>query len=363
MGTQQPLSCAPGRTGKPREAGHSVKAGDRVFCVVRRVEVIGTIMRSGPAADTEWNRNSSRHSERSAENRSSAVAFLLGLGLFGFGKQFWAWLHLLSLDAPLVAVLWQLLFAKALHVYLAPVVTLIMALVIWLIYVADRILDSYRTEENTGTALRHRFYRTHRADFLPAFFVVLLATGWMAYADLGFRMQRDGLLLAAVVGGYFAVVHVLGGRAQRWFPKEIAVAILFGIGTFMPVSIRVHQLHLRFLLPFLLFLLVLWMNTLFIEYSEWVTLRRHGADRPHQSTILVGDHLVAFGTGVGFLALGAMASHWFTLARPILLAEGLSALALGMLGWQSRRISSYAVRVAADAALLTPVLLLVLGRR
>ncbi len=282
--------------------------------------------------------------------------------LSDLAKNSWAWLHLLSLDAPLVGVLWQLLFAKALRVHLAPVVNLITALVIWLIYVADRILDSYEAEESAEEAVRHRFYRAHRVAFLPAFFSVLLVTGWMAFADLGFKTWRDGLLLATIVGGYFAVVHILGGSAQKWFPKEIAVAILFGIGTFMPVGVRVQQFHLRFLLPFVLFLLVLWMNTLIIEYSEWVTLRRRDADRPHESTILVGRYLAAFGAAVGVLALSAMASRWFPLARPILLAEALSAMGLAMLGWQWRRISSYAVRVAADVVLLTPLLLFLLRR-
>jgi hypothetical protein len=266
------------------------------------------------------------------------------------------------LDAPLVAILWQLLFAKALRVHLPPVVTLVTALVIWLIYVADRILDSFQREETYGEALRHQFYRAHRLAFLAPFLTVLLVTGWMAYADLGFQTWRDGLLLAAIVGGYFAVVHVLGGRAQKWFPKEMAVAISFGIGTFMPVSVRVQQLHFRFLLPFLLFLLVLWMNTLIIEYSEWVTLRGREADRPHESTILVGQHLVALGAGLGILALCAVASRWFPLVRPVLLAEALSAWALALLAWRWRDVSSYAVRVIADLALLTPLFLIFLRR-
>ncbi|MGA8221630.1 MAG: hypothetical protein WB780_08240, partial [Candidatus Acidiferrales bacterium] len=69
-----------------------------------------------------------------------------------------------------------------------------------------------------------------------------------------------------------------------------------------------------------------------------------------------------FGAAVGVLALSAMASRWFPLARPILLAEALSAMGLAMLGWQWRRISSYAVRVAADVVLLTPLLLFLLRR-
>jgi hypothetical protein len=324
---------------------------------VEQVEIVEKMVKASPTVATEWSDRSSARVETWVEKRFSVADFLSDLA-----KNSWAWLHLLSLDAPLVAVLWQLLFAKALRVHLAPVVPLITALAIWLIYVADRILDSYQAEEGTEEALRHRFYRAHRMAFLPAFFTILLVTGWMAFADLGFKTWRDGLLLAAIVGGYFAVVHVLGGRAQKWFPKEVAVAILFGIGTFMPVGVRAQQLDFRFLLPFVLFLLVLWMNTLIIEYSEWVTLRRRAADRPHESTILMGRHLAAFGAVVGLLALSAMASRWFPLDRPILLAEGLSALGLGMLAWQWRRISSYAVRVTADLVLLTPLLVFLLRR-
>ena len=315
------------------------------------------MVKAGPPTVTEWSESSSGQIQAWVEKRVSPAHFLWHLA-----RNSWAWLHLLSMDAPLVGILWQLLFAKALRVRLAPAVTLITALVIWLIYVGDRILDSYQSEEGPGEALRHRFYRAHRMAFLPAFFTVLLVTGWMAHSDLGLRTWRDGCVLAAIVGGYFAVVHLLGGRAQKWFPKEIAVAILFGLGTFMPVGVRVQQLHLRFLLPFLLFFLVLWMNTLIIEYSEWITLRGRDTDRPHESTILVGRHLAAFGAGVAVLAFGAIATRWFPLARTILLAEGISALGLGMLGWKWRKISSYAVRVTADVVLLTPLLLFLLRR-
>jgi hypothetical protein len=242
-------------------------------------------------------------------------------------------------------------------------VTVLMALVVWLIYVADRILDSFQPNAGTVEAVRHRFYREHRIAFLPPFFAILLLTGWMSYADLGERMRRDGLLMALIVGAYFGVVHVLRSRARPWFPKEIVVAILFAIGTFLPVGVRVHGLQVSFLLPFALFILVLWINTLLIEYSEWMTLREGHAGRPHESTIAAGNHLVAFSVGVGSLALCAMTRQTFTSARPILLAEALSALALGALALYWRGISSYVVRIAADVTLLTPALLLILLRK
>ncbi|MGC2506019.1 MAG: hypothetical protein WA369_05130 [Candidatus Acidiferrales bacterium] len=326
---------------------------------VEQVETVEKIAKASDAvAAAQWGERSSARMDPWPSKTPSVSNLVLDLG-----RSSWAWLHLLSLDAPLVAVLWQLLFTKALRVHLPPVVTLVTALAIWLIYVADRILDSYQKGETSEEALRHQFYRAHRLAFLAPFFTVLLVTGWMAGADLGFKTWRDGLLLATIVGGYFAVVHVLGGRARKWFPKEIAVAVLFGIGTFMPVSVRLQELDFTFLLPFLLFLGVLWMNTLIIEYSEWVALRGRATDRPHESTIFAGQHLVALGMGVGILALCAMASGLFLLTRPILLAEALSALALTLLAWKWRRISSYAVRVIADVALLTPLLLLLFLRR
>src|SRR5277367_6770232 len=96
----------------------------------------------------------------------------------GLTKHPWTWLHLLSLDAPLIAVLWQLLFIETLHMHLSPVVTVLMALVVWLVYVADRILDSFQPNSAMVEAIRHRFYRKHRIAFLPPFFTILLVAGW-----------------------------------------------------------------------------------------------------------------------------------------------------------------------------------------
>jgi hypothetical protein len=272
----------------------------------------------------------------------------------------WIWPHLLSLDAPAVAVVWQLLSIRVSHARVASVVTAVLALVIWLIYVGDRILDSYQTDQNSQEPLRHRFYKAHRKAFLPPFLGVLLLTAWISYAELGLRMRRDGLLLAALVGLYLVVVHALQGGAKGWFPKELAVAILFGAGTLMPVAIRAQQIPLWFLPAFLLFFLVLWMNALLIEYSEWLTLREGKEGRPHGSTIVLGEHLAAFAIGVGVLALAAMAVPFFAPARLILLAETVIAFAMGGIGLHWRRIPAQAVGIAADMALLAPLFVLLL---
>jgi hypothetical protein len=275
----------------------------------------------------------------------------------------WIWPTLLSLDAPLVAILWQLLFAATLRTRVAPAATAVMALAVWLIYVSDRILDSFQADENTQQPLRHRFYRAHRMAFLPPFLAILVFTCWLAFTQLDPRTLRAGIVLGLAIGFYFVAVHALGRRAQECFPKELVVAILFAAGSCLPVWVEIREFEMPLLLPISLFVVVLWMNALLIEYTEWLRLREGEADRPHSTTILGGRFLVPLGVAIGTVALAASAAKTFDAARPLLLAEGASALALSGIGLRWRRVPSHIVRLAADAALLTPAISLILFRR
>ena len=50
--------------------------------------------------------------------------------------------HLLSLDAPTVAVLWTWFIARTNHVHLPLASLAAMALAVWILYAADRFLDA-----------------------------------------------------------------------------------------------------------------------------------------------------------------------------------------------------------------------------
>ncbi|MGC2300913.1 MAG: hypothetical protein WA476_19055, partial [Acidobacteriaceae bacterium] len=59
--------------------------------------------------------------------------------------------HLLSLDAPTVAVLWAWSFARAADVHPSGSALAVLGIGTWLIYVADRLLDA---RSPTHSALR-----------------------------------------------------------------------------------------------------------------------------------------------------------------------------------------------------------------
>lgn len=268
------------------------------------------------------------------------------------------WLTLLSLDAPAVAALWQLLFARCFHVHLRPSVTLLLALVVWLLYVADRFLDSLTVPNQSMEPLRHRFYRKRRWAFLPPFCGIFLLAGWIAWTRLDPRTFRNGAVIMLAVGAYFFLVH--GRRAERHaaIPKEMFVGILFGLGTCFPVWEQISPGRIRLLVPFLLFAELCWLNCVAIEYSEWTRLRQRRFSSPHPSTAWLGRHLI-LAASVTALAAAAIA-----LARPVwadewLLAAGaISAAAFAILGFNEEKLSPDKFRVLMDLALLTPILFL-----
>src|SRR6478735_4737668 len=85
-------------------------------------------------------------------------------------KPWWLIPNLLSLDAPLVAVTWLYVFAKTWRVdYLPWAAYISLGLVVWVIYVTDRLLDaSLGGSASEKLETRHEFHRKHRRLFTRA---------------------------------------------------------------------------------------------------------------------------------------------------------------------------------------------------
>ena len=272
------------------------------------------------------------------------------------------WLTLLSLDAPAVAILWQLLFARCFHVRLSPGITLLLGLVVWLIYVADRFLDTLTAPNRGIEPVRHRFYRRRRWAFLLPFCAVFLLACWIAWTQLEPQTFHNGLIILLVVGLYFFLVHLQGPKNNAGIPKEMLVGILFGVGTCFPVweHIRAGRIHL--LAPFLVFTELCWLNCAAIESSEWIRLRKRQFNSPHPWTAWLGQHMILAASVTALLAAGIAVAARGHLDWKLPAAEGLSAATFALLGYREEKISPDKFRVLMDLALFTPLLFLPLGR-
>ena len=135
---------------------------------------------------------------------------------------------MLSLDAPLIAVLWQALFAQTFAVPLTWYHVTLLAVPVWLVYSADRLFDGWSADPRAAQTRRHRFYTAHRWKVVGVWLVLL--TGSLVVTALTLRPSElaGGLLVLGATSAYFVYLHLL--PANLAVPKEILVALLFGAG-------------------------------------------------------------------------------------------------------------------------------------
>lgn len=141
------------------------------------------------------------------------------------------WLNLVCLDAPLVAITWQLLFAKSFGIAIANGGTLALFLTAWLIYLADRLGDNLSLLSDDPMSLRQQFSLARRALWVGAIILVALADLVVAASQL----DRQAIIVGGVVGSA-ALIYLLINRfaADLWrvLPlKEISIGFIFAAGT------------------------------------------------------------------------------------------------------------------------------------
>jgi hypothetical protein len=264
--------------------------------------------------------------------------------------------HLFSLDAPSVAALWSWSFARAAHITLPPLAPLLLATGTWLVYIADRLLDGMNCDNYAYLRVRHHFYARHRQTFLLAGFAVCPLFLWVVFTQMAPIARREDLAVFAVATLYFLLIHARGRRIERWLPKELAVGILFAAATAVPAWARLSGHRMAIVPAIILFALLCCLNCVCIENWERGRRTEHPA---HASTIWAGTQLQTLATGTALLALILSLT---ALNDPplfcLFLASAAAALLLLWLARNEHRLSAMQLRIAADAALLTPLLFL-----
>jgi hypothetical protein len=269
---------------------------------------------------------------------------------------FWLWFNLLSLDAPAVAILWQAFLARCLHADVRWPAFVALGASVWLIYVADRLLDAFKND--SVIAPRHRFYRLHWWTTLQIFAAMLLVLG-LVCSYLNIYVLRNGVVMASFVAIYFGAVHAAPRRLRHWWPKELAVGILFTAGTCLATWTKLGHEQSLIILPAIFFASLCSINCVAIEFWEWRRLRGRSGATPHLWTGWMGRRLSRVAI---FLVIASCALLSSSALRPFFAPIMLSALSFWWLDRNSGRLSMDALRVLADVALLTPLLLFGFGR-
>ncbi len=268
------------------------------------------------------------------------------------------WLNALCLDAPLVALSWQWLFARVFHVALQPGESLALFLTAWWIYLADRFADSVSLAPGVRRSARVAFCLRHLKIWGVLLFIVGALDAVVAVRILDRRIVLPGISLGALALVYLAI-NLAFGRAWRIIPiKEITIGFLFATGTLLVLLPAAWSVYPEFFLAALLFGWLCSLNCLSIAVWE------RELDEEQGKHSFATSHATA-AWPIRLLCL-AMALLSFTVsvtlrgAWPVTACLGLSGAFLFAL--YSGRLARDERTALADLVLLTPLLFL-LGER
>jgi hypothetical protein len=285
----------------------------------------------------------------------------------------WLWWNVLSLDAPMVAVAWALVFAKSARVAVPGAEMAALGLIVWLIYTVDRLLDgqaavpasaeSFRTRTSVDRAgafgpplrQRHVFHRIHARKIASVAAVIAAFTAILVLTQIGEIVLRLAVPVGCVLILYMAWVHLGRGRVLARVPKEAAVGGVFAAGVVLPAWSRMAERRWELLLLAVLFAAVCTLNCVAIE--EWESLRERERASGGRSL-----RPRSFGSGKFAVALAICAALLTPVVRlrgdfsAIGAAIAVSALLILILDLMRERISADALRVLVDVALLAPAI-------
>jgi hypothetical protein len=262
--------------------------------------------------------------------------------------------HLLSLDAPTVAVVWTAFLARASHVQLPLAPPIAMFLAVWILYASDRLLDARVLEDETRSLHdlepRHLFHHLHRRAFIAG-----IVFAFAALAFLLPHLDPTALTLYLIEGAFliaWALVLHASHSAHR-LPKEIAVGLFFAAAVFIPTVARAPQLRHTLLPSALLFAALCILNCLYIYAWEHPGARPHA----HWSTRFATAQLTPITLALLVAAVALAMVHRAAPASPPI-ACALSMACLLALDCTRTHLQPTTLRAAADLALLTPLLFL-----
>jgi hypothetical protein len=274
---------------------------------------------------------------------------------------------LASLDAPTVALVWACSFAWATGTRLPLHTAAIIALVVFSVYVCDRLLDARAaigSHVEDRLRERHYFHWRHKRVLAPLAIAAAGIAAIFAFVYMPAVARERGSALAAASLAYMARVHqslFAFRRSSRpllapIFTKEMLVGVFFAVGCALPAmstALAAPDATRWVLLGTLvLFATLAWLNCIAIEQWE--------SGSPHRN----GPALRTSAFCLAIIGLAAAILLCPTLPRValLLIAAALSALLIALLDRIRGFLSPVTLRAMADLVLLTPVLLILVAR-
>ncbi len=290
-------------------------------------------------------------------------------------KPLWLFPNLLSLDAPLVAVAWLAVFRKTWRVSYHPWEAYVaLGLVVWVIYVVDRLIDSsLRKNDPVLCRPRHLFHWQHRKKFalgaaIASVVALALVIAYMPVTIFGY-LTIAGFL----IGGFFGLSMLTGQETDEIpYSKNVLAGFAFAFGTglaayvYMPSSAQnilqqVHEIfrEMVFSREMISFAVLCMLNISAIDLWEHAHRSNDVETKAADELALTLPLTLLAGAAILF-ALQATPhpddnADYGVVTRAFFYAILTGAGLLHILNRTRARFSIDSLRVLADVALLVPI--------
>lgn len=269
----------------------------------------------------------------------------------------WLWPNLLSLDAPLVAVAWFWVFKQVWLVkYHQPTLPWFLAVVVWCVYVADRLLDERMAQLGSRRETpRHEFHRRWRRPLTVGLLIGIIASmGLLLIQPRGLIMH--GIVVLVPVGGYFLMAFQDSGRGVSYLKNALA-GLAFAYGTAVGVHLHSRESadlrHLLMAKEVIAFAILCFLNMTAIDHWE-ESRKEKDPDVKQQYETLLTLMLILLATFTLLLAVRAD-GRGLEIQKAFFIAIMVAAAALQVINRMRSRFSLDALRVLADVAMLLPL--------
>lgn len=265
-------------------------------------------------------------------------------------------MHLRSLDAVIVGIVWQALFFRHWGVDWHWKYALILASAIWLAYMADRIFDLLSYDQSKPITQRHRFVQTNRNTILSIWGFLFVGIVVFSVFILPGEILAGGLWLVLLINLYFLLIRLARGIPFLGSIKEIITGTLFSVGvSYFPLLLLPHHSSSEYM-DQVLFAILCFSNVLLLSHWD------HAIDKGQHENRLSQGNFDSKST-LNILLVGQCCLCILNLVtRSSILgwALFLSAPLLWTLYLESQRSQSAQTKYLIDAPLIVPAILLVL---
>ncbi len=265
-----------------------------------------------------------------------------------------AWPNLIGLDSPIVAVCWQAMFAKISGVDLPWFIHLILGLSTWCIYLADRIVDVIRSQ-NQATTSRHRFTRRHLRKLIGLLIIISICNLALIIRFLPHKLLITGIITLGLIAIYYLIRLTDLKNIITLIPREVMCGMLFALGCAIAPHAYATTSWINtptLFIPVIMFgmvcsasciLISIWEKEADAITADSSIITTHANFIPYLASTLT--YLAAFTVTLSCFF------HW-----QAFLSIAVSGIFLRFILHHQNRISPINLRVLADAILLSPLM-------